>query len=261
VTRVLSALILLPVIVGIIWWLPPVGTLVLALVVLALAAVELQRIARQTGSRAPAGIGTIAAGLLVIALAMRVDSAPVVLVAALVAVAGVLVSAGRADADVLNDAAVPLFPAIYLGLPLGMLVLVRQERGAGALLALLLTLVASDSAQYYAGRRWGRRALAPAISPGKTREGAIAGLIAGAIAMTLLGRFWLPESPPLLLGLAGFLTAGFGILGDLFESALKRGAGVKDASGLIPGHGGILDRIDGLLVAGPVYYVFLRYLL
>jgi phosphatidate cytidylyltransferase len=195
-----------------------------------------------------------------ITVARSVDSTPVVLVAALVAVAGVLVSAGRADADVLKDAAVALFPALYLALPLGMLVLVRQERGAGALLAFLLTLVASDSAQYYAGRRWGRHALAPAISPGKTREGAIAGLVAGAIAMTLLGRLWLPGSLPLLLGLAGFLTAGFGILGDLFESALKRGARLKDASGLIPGHGGILDRIDGLLVAGPVYYLFLRYL-
>jgi phosphatidate cytidylyltransferase len=119
--------------------------------------------------------------------------------------------------------------------------------------------VISDSAQYYGGRTMGRRALAPAISPKKTVEGAITGVVAAAIATPLLGAWAFPGKPVAPLIVVGVLLAAIGICGDLFESLLKRSAGVKDASGLIPGHGGMLDRIDSLLFAGPVYYLFLRY--
>jgi phosphatidate cytidylyltransferase len=161
--------------------------------------------------------------------------------------------------DPLRDVATAVFAPVYIGLPLGALAAIRQHDGAPALFLLLLTIMASDTAQYYGGRAFGRRLLAPTVSPKKTVEGAVAGFVAGLVVMPLLGRLWLPAHPPALLALLGVTLAALGIAGDLFESLLKRRAGVKDASGLIPGHGGMLDRIDSLLLAGPVYYGFLRY--
>jgi len=97
------------------------------------------------------------------------------------------------------------------------------------------------------------------ISPKKTIEGALTGFAAGAIALPALGHWWLPWLPPWALAMVGVTLVAAGIVGDLFESLLKRSAGVKDASALIPGHGGVLDRLDSLLFAGPVFYMFLRF--
>ena len=125
---------------------------------------------------------------------------------------------------------------------------------------LIATVVVSDSAQYYTGRAFGRRRLAPAISPSKTVEGALGGLLFGTLAMTL-GGYWVFRGVNLWL-LVGTSVAvvALGMAGDLFESLLKRSAGVKDSSDLIPGHGGVLDRIDSWLFAAPVFYLFTRYL-
>ena len=116
-----------------------------------------------------------------------------------------------------------------------------------------------DTAQYYSGRAFGRRPLAPAISPKKTVGGAVGGFVAGALVCAVVGTLWLPVVPLALRAAIGGMIVALGIAGDLFESMLKRGAGVKDSSRLIPGHGGILDRIDALLFAAPVYYVVLKY--
>jgi phosphatidate cytidylyltransferase len=169
------------------------------------------------------------------------------------------VGRGRPEDDVLREIAVAAFPVLYLGLSLALALSVRELWGAGALLLPFLTIVVSDSAQYYGGRLMGRRKLSPTISPKKTVEGAITGVLAAAVATPALAYWLLPGHPLWMLALLGVLLALTGIAGDLFESLLKRSAGVKDSSGLIPGHGGMLDRIDSLLFAGPVYYLFLRY--
>jgi phosphatidate cytidylyltransferase len=124
----------------------------------------------------------------------------------------------------------------------------------------MAVIVISDSAQYYTGRAFGRRPLAPTISPKKTREGAIGGILFGTLAFTIGARLVFPAEPPLLVILVGASISALGIVGDLFESLLKRSAGVKDSGSIIPGHGGVLDRIDSWLFAAPVYYVFVRYL-
>ncbi len=121
-------------------------------------------------------------------------------------------------------------------------------------------IIVSDSAQYYTGRAFGRRLLAPAISPKKTVEGAIGGVLFGGAAMVLGGLRVFPVASVPMLVLMSAAVVALGIVGDLFESLLKRSAGVKDSSSLIPGHGGVLDRIDSWLFAGPVFYVFVRYL-
>jgi phosphatidate cytidylyltransferase len=156
------------------------------------------------------------------------------------------------------DRAAARFLALwYIGMPLGMLVGIQSMGGRLATLLLMATIVVSDSAQYYSGRMLGRRPLAPAISPKKTIEGAVGGLIAAAIFMPAVGTIVLPDASRAVLVVLGLLVGVLGICGDLFESRLKRIAGVKDSGALIPGHGGALDRIDALLFAIPAFYVYL----
>jgi phosphatidate cytidylyltransferase len=146
----------------------------------------------------------------------------------------------------------------YIGMPFGMLVAVHAVGGRMATLLLIATVVVSDTAQYYAGRTFGKRPLAPTISPKKTIEGAVGGLIAASLFVTLAGRIVFPVARPVSLFVLGAAIVALGIGGDLFESRLKRVAGVKDSSSLIPGHGGVLDRIDALLFATPAYYLYLQ---
>jgi phosphatidate cytidylyltransferase len=277
-TRVLSALALLPIVIGTIWFLPPVATLVLALLVAILAFSEYRSIAAALNVSVPAGIGATATALcgyamwngdrsFVDAPAFQPNLLALVLMTAFIVTGAIAVGRGRPAPGVLADAAATIFAPIYLGLPLGALAWVRADRLPGpaaadgriAVLLLLGVIVVSDSAQYYTGRAFGRRPLAPAISPKKTVEGAIGGMVFGTLAMALAGR-WVFDSPIWLLALLGAAISLLGIVGDLFESLLKRSAGVKDSSHLIPGHGGVLDRIDSWLFAAPVYYIFVRFL-
>lgn len=172
-----------------------------------------------------------------------------------------VVGYGAAGAVLLRNesierAAASVFGLVYVAVPLGALVLIHRLGGAADVLLLLFTIVVSDSAQYYTGRMFGRRPLAPAISPKKTIEGAIGGLVIGTAFMALAGRLVFPMVRPWTLAGLGMAIVLLGIAGDLFESRLKRTAGVKDSATLIPGHGGILDRIDALLFAIPAYYLF-----
>jgi phosphatidate cytidylyltransferase len=147
---------------------------------------------------------------------------------------------------------------VYIGLPLGSLVGVHAIAGREAVLLLIATVAVSDTAQFYTGKTFGRTPLAPMRSPKKTREGAVGGFIIAPAFLALAGSYWLPSYPwwwHASLGL-GIVVAG--IIGDLFESMLKRAADLKDSGTLIPGHGGVLDRIDALLFAAPVFYFFLR---
>jgi len=193
----------------------------------------------------------------------------VILMSALIVVGAISVARGRPGPGVLADAAATLFAPIYIGLPLGALAWVRAYRpipsgdpaldGRALVLLLLAVIVVSDSAQYYTGRTFGKRPLAPTISPKKTVEGAIGGMVFGTLAMAVAGHYVLTASPVWVLALLGAAIALLGIVGDLFESLLKRSAGVKDSSNLIPGHGGVLDRIDSWLFTAPLYYMFVRW--
>jgi phosphatidate cytidylyltransferase len=123
---------------------------------------------------------------------------------------------------------------------------------------LLAIVMLSDTFAFFVGHAIGRHRLAPTISPGKTVEGALGGLAGGIFGALGAREFGLPHVPLGHAILLGVLVAALGIAGDLFESLLKRWAGVKDSGGLFPGHGGMLDRMDSLLFAAPVlYYYFL----
>ncbi len=134
----------------------------------------------------------------------------------------------------------------------------NQKLSAHLLSFFFLIIMGADAGAYYSGRALGKHKLAPAISPGKTWEG-VAGGVLVALAMAALAHFWFFRELPLKWALPlAFVMAVVGILGDLTESALKRSAGAKDAAKLLPGHGGVLDRLDSLLFNAPLIYYFGR---
>jgi len=145
----------------------------------------------------------------------------------------------------------------YLPFLLSHFVLMRNlERGRLWVLFTLVTVYFGDTLAFYVGRAWGKRKMAPQISPGKTVEGglgAMAGSVAGAWVSKLI---FFPSIPVLHVLILGAAVGVIGQLGDLWESLLKRSARVKDSGGMIPGHGGLLDRIDSLLFAAPLVYYY-----
>ena len=262
----------IPVVLGAVW----IGDWALAgllAIASALAAWEFYRIAEQLGTRPLARAGIVIAALLPLAIHARTLGLPVddvvsptfgvVLVAALFsAVIFVRGVTGRP----MESVSFTVFGVLYTGAMLSFAYLLRYHqyavgRAAGvSLLALALVLVwISDTAAFFVGKAIGKRKLIPAVSPGKTVAGAVGAVVVCAVASWALVRFVMV--PYAQLALRPALAISFGIaisvatqLGDLAESLMKREAGVKDSSRIIPGHGGVLDRIDGMLFALPVAY-------
>jgi phosphatidate cytidylyltransferase len=251
-----SALVFFPIFYVLVRWLPPVAFIGFVAIGVALAQYEFYRLhfLPRWSSSMTVGLGL---GLLVVscfaAPGLLSDRA---LVAAIVG--AVLISQFWAGQDLkagLQDAAVVAFGVFYIAWLLGHLIPIRQlEHGPFLIFFLFLVTWGNDTAAYYAGTFWGRHAMAPVTSPRKTWEGAVGGLL-GSIGVALLCRAWFLPS----LSAANAVTIGVvlsiaGPLGDLCESVMKRSAGVKDSGALIPGHGGILDRIDSLIFTTPAFY-------
>lgn len=152
--------------------------------------------------------------------------------------------------------------SVYVALFLSFLVLMRQGPDGGAWVFFLLFIVFfGDIGAYYAGRYYGNRKLCPSVSPGKTVEGALGGLLASVGIGIVFKLVFLPDVP---LGRSIIMFLCIGIvapLGDLFESTMKRVGNIKDSGVILPGHGGLLDRIDAVLFAIPVAYLFKTYVL
>jgi phosphatidate cytidylyltransferase len=147
------------------------------------------------------------------------------------------------------------YPAISIRYDFG------NKTGLQWTIMMLAVIWAGDTAALVAGKTFGKSRFAPVLSPQKTNEGAVSGLLAGIGIAAILQRFLFPELPLIHVIMAAFILGIFGQLGDLAESMLKRAAEIKDSSHLIPGHGGVLDRMDSLLFAFPVlyFYLFLLY--
>lgn len=228
--------------------------------------------ARGHRPRVVTGIGLAVAFPAALAAATREPLlVPALLVVAVfgIAMAQLLDSAGE---EAIAAVSVTVLGAVWVGLFFGHLVLLRELPAElpgmpgwfGALLVAVPVLLtwANDTAAYFVGHRWGRRKLLPRVSPGKSVEGAV-----GALLATVLLAFpvlWAANAWVRLFGPEDALAVGALVglaapCGDLIESAFKRDAGVKDTSRLIPGHGGVLDRFDSLLVTGPVFYYWLRW--
>ena len=145
----------------------------------------------------------------------------------------------------------------YVALLLGHFVLMRRmETGRLLILFTLVSVYFGDILAFYFGRTWGKRKLAPRLSPAKTVEGGLGAVVGSAAGAVLFKFLFLPQIPLVHALILGAATGVVGQLGDLWESLLKRSAQVKDSGALIPGHGGLLDRIDSVLFAAPLVYYY-----
>ena len=257
-TRVLSGVVLGVVALAVIWFLNSTALLGVALAVCALAFHEYELIVEKIGARIPYWTALVATLLACVMVPFEWIDIESVLAASLLMVAFNVLASARTGSPLLADTAAAMLAPVYIGLPLGSLVGVHAMAGREAVLLLVATVAVSDTAQYYTGRTLGRTPLAPARSPKKTREGAIGGFVVAPAFLAVAGSYWLPSYPWWWHASLGFGIVVAGIIGDLFESMLKRAADMKDSGTLIPGHGGVLDRIDALLFAAPVFYFFLR---
>jgi phosphatidate cytidylyltransferase len=257
-TRVLSGAVLVALAVGVVWFAPPALFLAVGLLIGVLSVNELVGLARASRLEVSTSVAGSATAL-VIASSGLAGALEISLMTVLVAVGASSLGAWRGGPEALASVSATLFPPLYIGLPVAALIGIRTLGGPRGLFLLMLTVMVSDTSQYYTGRAFGRRPLAPIVSPKKTVEGAIGGAVVATALFAIVGMWWLPQVPALFRVVLGLTIVALGIAGDLFESMLKRSAGVKDSSALIPGHGGVLDRIDALLFAAPVYYIVLRY--
>lgn len=259
-----------------------VGSWALAGLVAVLAAIgadECFRLARHKGVRPVGWVGIPVAALFPVVATVAATPAAFgatalmsVAVAALLLLVWITFWRG-AEGEPLAAAGATLFGAVYPGLALAVVPLLHALPGqlgwsaegsaawaAVAVVALPLTSTwVGDATAYFAGSAFGRRRLAPAISPKKSWEGAVAGVMGasiGAVVWHLVVRDVIPGAPltPTLVALVGACIGVGAILGDLAESVLKRDAGVKDSGTLLPGHGGVLDRVDALVLTLPLSY-------
>ena len=266
ITRLVSALVLIAIVGGTVWLLPPVATAMLAAVVSGLAAIELGLLVKPLGARVPQQVIVFGAAAMTLAVSASMSFKPFEPEAAIVILLGFLLLAGAMALTLTPglpaflSIGVMMMAVVYVGLPLGTLAWVRVVHGPAALTWLVGVIAISDSAQYYSGTLLGRRKLAPVISPKKTVEGAVGGLVAAPIAGWAIGLWAFPEAAHAVCAAVAIVLTIAGMAGDLFESLLKRSVGAKDSSALIPGHGGVLDRVDAYLFAAPVFYLYLRYL-
>jgi phosphatidate cytidylyltransferase len=266
-TRLASGAVLVLATVAAVWFAPAWLLFVIGEGLLLLALREYRDLAVALGFAAPwAAAGTLAmlcCAVLAAEPVRGVNAVTAVLMLGVVVIGTISLWRWRGGTDALAAVAIAVFPALYLGLPIGAMLAIRERVGPPGLFLLMLTIIASDTAQYYTGRALGRRPLAVTISPKKTIEGALGGVIVGTAVLAFAGAWWLAVPTPVGLParlVLGVVVVAAGIAGDLFESLLKRSAGIKDSSSLIPGHGGILDRIDALLFAAPVYFIALSLL-
>jgi phosphatidate cytidylyltransferase len=260
--RFLTAGVALPLIALLVAWPEPLGFAVLVAVVAALALIEYAAIALPDApARVRAGVVALGVGLSA-GLYLAPTLATVWFIAAFVGTATlVLLEPGEMGAAGRRLGAATL-GVFYIGTLAAPLALLKRDASHGAawvLLSIGVTFI-NDTGAYFAGRSFGRHKLYPLVSPGKTVEGGVGGLLAGLafmLAARAIAAPWLTLGDCLLVaGPAGVI----GPIGDLVESLIKRAAGVKDSGHLLPGHGGMLDRIDALLFVTAWIYVYALHL-
>jgi len=275
-TRILTAAIALPVLIASIVlpsYFPQTVWLFVAIAAFALAAglFEFYSLTKKLELKADASVAYLGASALFVAFLFDAPAkAPdlLLLTLALFAAGLLITQTFRFQKDftkMLTGIGVTLLGVIYVVFLGGFLVSMRvgfeehPNLSTHLLGYFFLVLMGSDVGAYFAGKTFGKHKLMPKVSPGKTWEGVIGGLIAAA-AFAALSTFWFFRELPLQVSIPlAIFMAAVGMLGDLAESAMKRGSNTKDAANILPGHGGMLDRLDSLLLNAPILYYFARF--
>ncbi len=275
-TRILTAAVALPIIIASIIlpsYVPETVWLFVGIAAFALAAglFEFYSITKKLELKADAAFGYLGAMALFVGFVFDAPArSPDLLIAtlALIVIAVLISQTFRFQKDfskMLSGIGVTILGIIYVGFLGGFLVATRVgfENHPGLSTKLLgyffFVIFGSDIGAYFAGRALGKHKLAPTISPGKTVEGLISGLVFAAAAAVIATITFFPELLFQFSISLAIVLATVGVLGDLCESAMKRGAKTKDAASILPGHGGFLDRLDSLLLGAPILYYFARF--
>ncbi|MGB8297244.1 MAG: phosphatidate cytidylyltransferase [Polyangia bacterium] len=258
--RIASALVALPVVGAIVFWREPIGMTALCLVVAVQALREYTSMTMAGRPKAERACVVLIGAALYLALSLRPDLGVMWFLAAMIAVA-ILILARAVD---LPAAGARLFAAefgvSYIGGLLAALALLHGSPGPAWVALAIAVTFGNDTGAYFVGRAFGRHKLAPAISPGKTVEGALGGLVASLTVTFVAGWVFMPTLTTYDRVMIGLVSSIVGPAGDLVESLIKRAAGVKDSGRCIPGHGGVLDRIDALLFVSAYVYLHVNLL-
>jgi phosphatidate cytidylyltransferase len=271
--RIVSGVVLIAIVVAIVIWAPAWVVAIAAAAIALLALLEFFALGERLGMRAfrnwtlicaaalfyaqysTGTIETHTVGAFVLSRGIGFTlSIEVVLIAFLFGVAGIVLATRRPLQGVLPAIGISAAGLLFIALPFSYLLRINEiPRSGGALILFTLALVwAGDTLAYFTGKFAGRVPMAPALSPKKTWEGAIANFVGSLIVGWLAAR-WIGVDAAKLLLIGGLANIA-GQMGDLLESAYKRGADVKDSGKIVPGHGGVLDRIDSLILAAPVVW-------
>ncbi|MEK6742496.1 MAG: phosphatidate cytidylyltransferase [Nitrospirota bacterium] len=262
-TRVLTSLVLVPLLFVVVWLLPPVYFAGLAIIAAAIGQYELYAMARGRGITPLMILGIVLGALIVLTVYRPIPpyrGGPFFWITLCVlAVITARLFSRRPVEGALEDITVTMFGIVYVALLFAFQVaILAGSSGKRWLMFLYLVIWASDIGAYYVGTAFGKRRLYERISPKKSIEGLIGGTLA-SIIIAVLCKIWLvPALGWVEASVLGAVLALVGTVGDLAESLIKRSTGVKDSGTIIPGHGGILDRMDSMLFAAPVLFFYMR---
>lgn len=279
--RILTACVLIPVVVALVWWAPPVLLAAAAAAVALLALFEFFHLGERVGLRpfrkwtmvCAAGLfyaqysrglvetHSLGRGVSIVQVhEVGAVSIEVVLLIFLFGAAGIILAMRRSLLESLPALSISSAGLLFIALPFSYLVRLDEmsQTGRELILFTLVLIWAGDTLAYFTGKSIGRVRMAPALSPKKTWEGALGNLV-GSLLVAWGFSYWIHLDLWNLFAIAGLANIA-GQMGDLLESAYKRGANVKDSGALLPGHGGMLDRIDSLILASPVVWLAYQWL-
>ena len=265
-TRILVAVLTIPILLGLSFW-GGIPFLLFILVIGTASFYEFAEMSKNKGENVNRIVGILTVVLFIVnAFYKFIDLQLLLLLSILLLL---IFELFRNKGSAIHNVGSTLLGIFYIGLFSSSIIGIREfysnslhyNNGGLLIISIFITLWVTDSAAYFLGSAFGKHKLFPRVSPNKSWEGAIAGFVFSIIAMVVLNKFlisFISLADALVLGL---IIGLFGQIGDLIESLLKRDAGVKDSSNIIPGHGGVLDRFDSLIFSSPFIFLYVAYLM